>query len=82
MVSRPSATARKRWPRVYEVGDKGSREKDGRQESYICRVKINLSASDLGHCSPPVEHGREEETAWKCKRTVKIQMHMWRLRHA
>lgn len=80
MVSRLSATARKRWPRAYEVGDKGSREKDGRQESYICRVKINLSASDLGHCSPRgttgERHGREEETAWKCKRTVKVQMHM------
>lgn len=21
--------------------------------------------------------GRKEETVWKCKRTVKIQMHMW-----
>lgn len=69
------------------MGDKGSREKDGRQESYICRVKINLSASDLGHCSRCVERtgGEGKEMDEKRKRrgnvnvnnTVKIQMHMW-----
>lgn len=36
----------------------------------ICRVKINLSVSDLGHCSRCVERCKEE-TVWKCKRTAK-----------
>lgn len=73
MVSRLSATARKRWPRAYEVGDKGSQEKDGRQESYICRVKINLSASDLGHCSPRGTT-KEREMGGKRKRRGNVNV--------